>query len=647
MASLMNIPYFKELVEQNGEEWLESIFELLETDSYDFSQFVVPDSVALSIDEAIELDIADLDVEVPDSVTSDVSAATVAEKKIAANENDSEGRDDAANRAAAFSSQAPETAKDSAEAEQEPTSTDGGIKFDNAERENVAYVDYNSETLRRYLYQWRAMFNPDTSYSAHNAEEAVVVGLNGLYSELKLSAFDDKIYTAGGTIDATVSAGDGSDTLYLTTGGLKADLSGTSDFGKNGGKVTLRSVENVVGSDGDDTIFGNDEANKLAGRGGNDKIDGGGGDDTITGGGGDNNLSGGAGVDTMTGGNGEDVIDGGAGNDNIKSGSGNDKISGGAGDDTIDAANGADIIDGGEGTDTLTGGEGDDDISGDEGNDIIKADAGKDTVDGGVGNDTVNGGEDDDKIAGGDGDDTLSGDAGKDTIDGGAGNDTIKAGADDDKVTGGDGDDTLNGEAGNDTIEGGKGKDTIHGDDGTDTLKGDDGADKLFGDGGNDTIDGGADADEINGGDGDDTVTGGDGDDTLLGGAGKDKIDGGAGVDKITGGTGADTLTGGAGADTYIYLSKDDSGTTADSFDIITDFDVATDKVDLAAILASDTFDFISTEGGAFTGTGAEVRWDKDGGKTFIEIDVDGNGTADMKIELDDSVDLTASNFNL
>ena len=52
-------------------------------------------------------------------------------------------------------------------------------------------------------------------------------------------------------------------------------------------------------------------------------------------------------------------------------------------------------------------------------------------------------------------------------------------------------------------------------------------------------------------------------------------------------------------------------------------------------------------QGGAFTGTGAEVRWDKDGGKTLVEIDIDGDGTADMKIQLDDAVDLTASNFNL
>lgn len=614
MAALMKIPYFKDLVEQNGEEWLESLFETLETDSYDFSGFdpVVPDSVSLSIDEAIQLDVADLNVETPEPGATSVAADAVEAKVIDADER--EARSNAAEQfAAAMAAEVPElaAAADKAGAGQTEDDKGGVPTFDNAERESSPQVTHNSETIRRYLHEWLAMFNPDTSYSAHQAEEAVVVGLNGLYDDLKLTAFDDKIYTAGGTNNATVSAGDGSDTLYLTTGGLKADLGGTSDFGRNGGKVELRSVENVVGSDGDDAITGNGEANKLAGRGGNDKIEGNGGDDTITGGGGDNNLSGGTGNDTITGGNADDRIDGGGGTDNIKSGSGDDDVSGGTGADTIDAGGGADKIDGGDDVDTITAGDGDDEISGGEGNDTIKADAGKDTADGGAGNDTINGGDDDDNI------------------------------------TGADGDDILNGDAGNDTVTGGKGKDTIHGNDGNDTLKGDEGADKLFGDAGTDTIDGGADADEVNGGDGDDTLAGGDGDDTLLGGAGKDKIDGGTGVDKITGGAGADTLTGGAGADTYIYLTKDDSGTAADTFDIITDFDVANDKFDLAAVLASDVFDFIAAEGGAFTGAGPEVRWDKDGGKTLVEIDVDGDGTADMKIELDDAVDLTATNFNL
>ena len=601
MASLMKIPYFNELVERNGEEWLESVFETLETESYDFSRFdpFVPDSVSLSIDEAIALDIADLDVEMPEIAMTNVTTEAVAAKVLSADDDHGTRNSAAEQAAAAMAARAPEMAAASGQA----TDDNGGApKFDNAERENAPLVPHNSETIRRHLADWLAMFNPDASYSAHQSEEAVVVGLNGLYDDLKLSAFDDKIYTANGTNHATVNAGDGSDTLYLTTGGLKANLGGTSDFGRNGGKVELRSVENVVGSDGNDTIMGNGEANKLSGRGGNDKIEGGGGDDTITGGGGDNNLSGGTGNDTITGGNSDDTIDGGGGADNIKSGNGDDDISGGSGTDTIDAGSGADKIDGGDDVDTITAGAGDDDIAGGEGNDTIKADAGKDTVDGGAGNDTVNGGDDDDKI------------------------------------TGADGDDILNGDAGNDTVEGGKGVDTIHGNDGNDTLKGDDGADKLFGDGGNDTIDGGADADDINGGDGDDT---------LLGGAGKDKIDGGAGADKFTGGAGADTLTGGAGADTYIYLAKDDSGTAADTFDIITDFDATTDKFDLTALLANDIFDFVAAEGGAFTGTGPEVRWDKDGAKTFVEIDVDGNGTADMKIELDDAVDLTATNFNL
>lgn len=562
MAALMDIPYFKNLVDENGEEWFESILELLETDSYDFSRFIVPDSVALSIDEAIELDLAELTVDTSDSVTTSAVSDGVAKTSLATDDKPARRNSEIEQAVAAMSAKAPEVLA----AADKASGTGGTPKFDNDARENTPQVPHNSEMIRRYLHDWLALFNPDTSYSAHNEEEAVVVGLNGLYSELKLTAFDDKIYTAGGKGDVTVNAGDGSDTLYLTKGGLKADLGGVSDFGNFGGKVRLRSVENVVGSDGDDTIIGNGEANKIAGRGGDDKIEGGGGDDVITGGGGKNSLSGGEGNDTITGGNSDDVIDGGAGNDKLDGGKGNDTINGGAGDDTIEGSDGNDTIDGGKGIDTIQGGVGDDKISGGEGNDIIRADAGNDTVDGGIGNDTINGAEGDDTIDGGDGDDILFGDAGVDKV------------------------------------SGGKGKDTIRGGDGNDTLNGDDGADKLFGDAGN---------------------------------------------DRITGGAGADTLTGGAGVDTYIYLVKEDSGTAADTFDIITDFDVASDKFDLVALLANDTFDFIAAEGGAFTGTGAEVRWDKDGGKTYVEIDIDGNGTADMKIQLDDAVDLTASHFNL
>jgi Ca2+-binding RTX toxin-like protein len=617
MSELLNIPYFKQLAEENGEDWLSSLFELLETESYDFSQFQsqAPDIVSLSIDDAIALDVADLNVEADDSAAagaSDTDATTILDTS-----------DETSSRQAGLAKMAAEmSAKEDPQAAAstgETTETDKERSFDNQPSDGPS-VPHNSEMIVRYLHEWLQLFNPNERYSASDSEEGVVVGLNDAYTDLKLSAFDDKIYTDSGTADVTLNGGDGSDTLYLTQGGLKADLGGTSDFGKYGGTVEIRNVENVVGSDGDDRIFGNVDANKLVGRGGDDHIDGGAGDDTITGGGGTNTLIGGAGIDTITGGNGVDTIDGGLGNDKITAGNGDDDISGGDGDDTIDAGGGDDTIAGGSGNDTITAGDGDN------------------TITGGSGTDTITAGDGDDTIDGGDGTDTITAGAGDDTVDGGAGNDTVSAGDGKDKVDGGDGDDTINGEAGDDTLNGDAGKDTIHGNDGADKINGGDDADKLYGDAGNDTIDGGADAD---------TIDGGDGDDTLLGGAGADTITAGAGADKLTGGAGADTMTGGAGADTYIYTASSDSGTASDSFDIITDFDVSADKFDLTALLANDTFDFVAAEGGAFTGTGAEVRWDKDGGATLIEIDINGDGTADMKIKLDDSVDLTASNFSL
>lgn len=616
MAQVMKIPYFKALADANGADWLVDLFDSLETDSYDFSQFEVPAIVSLSVDDAIKLDIEDIEAE----PTEQEDAAKSLARPVAA-------------------AASPDLGDKSGAAGEQQTTTDesdvsGPRNFDNDTNKASALYYIPPDD---HLTNWGAA---SLFYSARGEEEAVKVALSGEQETLRLSAFDDRIYTASADRSArtTVYGGDGSDTLYLTTENLVVDLGGQNDFGTFGGRVTFRGVENVVGSDGDDAISGDGADNKLVGRAGNDKIDGGSGSDTITGGSGNNRLSGGDGNDTITGGSGTDSISGDSGDDIIKAGGGNDDISGGAGDDAIDSGSGNDKISAGDGDDEIAGGAGKDDISGGAGDDTIDGGDDDDALNGGAGNDTIEGGTGDDEIIGDDGNDTIRADDGDDTVDGGTGNDTVNGAEGDDEIDGGDGDDTLSGDVGNDTLDGGAGKDTIRGGDGTDKLNGEAGADKLFGDAGNDTIDGGADDDEI---------TGGDGDDVLLGGAGKDKIDGGVGADKITGGAGADTLTGGAGADTYMYLAKEDSGTAADTFDIITDFDVASDKFDVTALLANDTFDFIAAEGGAFTGTGAEVRWDKDGGKTYVEIDIDGNGTADMKIALDDAVDLTAANFTL
>ncbi|MCL7463392.1 VCBS domain-containing protein, partial [Pseudomonas sp. NW5] len=97
------------------------------------------------------------------------------------------------------------------------------------------------------------------------------------------------------------------------------------------------------------------------------------------------------------------------------------------------------------------------------------------------------------------------------------------------------------------------------------------------------TLSGGAGNDEIFAGSGDDTINGGAGDDIIEGGVGDDTIDGGAGDDTIEGGAGVDLLTGGAGVDTFVF-NQGDTGFGAGNRDVITDFQISEDYIDLSAI---------------------------------------------------------------
>lgn len=88
---------------------------------------------------------------------------------------------------------------------------------------------------------------------------------------------------------------------------------------------------------------------------------------------------------------------------------------------------------------------------------------------------------------------------------------------------------------------------------------------------------------------GNDSLQGTDAADTLLGLAGTDSLSGGAGDDRLDGGAGADTLGGGAGADTFVFSSRQDSYRNyntggANLVDLISDFNVAADKIDLSAL---------------------------------------------------------------
>lgn len=73
--------------------------------------------------------------------------------------------------------------------------------------------------------------------------------------------------------------------------------------------------------------------------------------------------------------------------------------------------------------------------------------------------------------------------------------------------------------------------------------------------------------------------------DLMFGGAGNDTLNGGSNDDTLVGGTGVDKLTGGVGDDVFRFTDLTDSyRTSTKSYaDVITDFDVAHDKIDLAS----------------------------------------------------------------
>jgi Ca2+-binding RTX toxin-like protein len=85
-------------------------------------------------------------------------------------------------------------------------------------------------------------------------------------------------------------------------------------------------------------------------------------------------------------------------------------------------------------------------------------------------------------------------------------------------------------------------------------------------------------SDYLQGGDANDVILGLAGNDDISGGRGNDDIDGGTGNDLIYGGSGKDTLTGGSGSDIFTFYDL-----SFDGVDIITDFDIDSDSLEIYA----------------------------------------------------------------
>jgi len=122
----------------------------------------------------------------------------------------------------------------------------------------------------------------------------------------------------------------------------------------------------------------------------------------------------------------------------------------------------------------------------------------------------------------------------------------------------------------------------------------------------------------------------------LFGGAADDILIGGANADLIHGALGGDEIRGGGGADSFRYQAVAES--VNGSADHILDFTPGADRIELDRIDANSltagdqAFTWIGSD--AFSGSAGELRAAQSGGQWIVEGDIDGDGLADLVIQL-------------
>ena len=403
----------------------------------------------------------------------------------------------------------------------------------------------------------------------------------------------DTFFAADGDGSDTLIGGGGVDTYDLSATTAAATITLGNASSAQIGTDILSGIENIIGSQGSDSIVFDGGVNVIDGQGGADIINAGGGADTILGGAGNDTI-------VYVTGDGADTIDGGADNDTLAitgTGAANNlavvfngsRLTNVAGGTIVNVENvTADLL---GGTDTLsyatsTAG--------------VNVDLQLGTASGFI---SIAGIE---NVTGGAGSDVLAGRAGANTLSGGGGDDRFVARA-------GDGNDTYNGDAGNDTLDlsltsananvtaGAASSAAI----GNDTLNG---IENVIGSQGNDTINFGGGVNVIDGQGGNDVINAGSGNDIVLGGAGNDTIIAGSGNDTITGGLNNDIMTGGSGIDTFIFGANF-------GLDRITDFNSAAggDRLNLDSSLGINAGNFATsvtisaTVGGTLVTIGANT----------------------------------------
>ncbi|WP_460321229.1 retention module-containing protein [Pseudomonas ogarae] len=152
--------------------------------------------------------------------------------------------------------------------------------------------------------------NGDNLLNAGDGNDILSAGSGN--NTLHGGAGDDLLYSGAG--NDLLDGGTGNDTASYAhaTAGVTVNLGLLAAQNTLGaGTDTLAGIENLMGSNFNDTLIGDGASNRINGGLGHDVLNGGGGDDLLIGGLGNNTLTGGSGADTFqwqAGNSGHDVI---------------------------------------------------------------------------------------------------------------------------------------------------------------------------------------------------------------------------------------------------------------------------------------------------------------------------------------------------
>jgi len=259
---------------------------------------------------------------------------------------------------------------------------------------------------------------------------------------------------------------------------MKSPLQSSTASGLNVGTSTFQEIENIIGSNGIDTIWGNDEMNSILSGSGNDTIFGSNGRDYYDAG---TNISENFNSATgdwlyfkdITGSDTRVVVD-------LSANSNEGQITKDGFTDVAknEIAKGFENIYASDLDDTLTGNNLQNTIFGRDGDDVIHGNEGRDSIKGGLDNDTIYGDEGDDRLSGDSGQDTLYGGTGSDILIGNNGNDILYGGL---KLD-------TSGDAYNDTLMGANNSDILYASNANVKVVYDGGVTWSANDGDNDTL---------------------------------------------------------------------------------------------------------------------------------------------------------------